>query len=232
VVSDSATAPGLPSELIAPSGWLLVDGKFRLNAEGFAGEEDALSLIGPGAAAESREGPLSPAFGGRVYGCGDAVEKDKAERTAANAHAEGEYVALDILRAVEGKPPLPAFVAPPRLCAISLGRKDGVVVLGAWVALRGRLAAVAKALIQVYCARHPGPDVYLTSTDLAHPRRSHALHARSCHATRSSRPALHFVCSRQFPAAALLADEATARSTAPTRGENLPDRPIGPAATD
>ena len=37
------------------------------------------------------------------------------------------------------------YVAPPRLCAISLGMKDGLVVLGRWVAFRGRLAAVAKA---------------------------------------------------------------------------------------
>ena len=72
----------------------------------------------------------TPAYGGRCYCCGDAAEKDKQERTAANAHAEGEYVALDILRAVQGKKPLPAFVAPPRLCAISLGARDGIVVLG------------------------------------------------------------------------------------------------------
>ena len=62
----------------------------------------------------------------------------------------GEYAALDILRAVDGKPALPPFVAPPRLCAISLGKWDGVVVLGRWVALRGFLAAVAKAVLQWY----------------------------------------------------------------------------------
>ena len=72
------------------------------------------------------------------------------ERTAANAHAEGEYAALDILRAVDGKVGLPPFVAPPRLCAISLGKWDGVVVLGRWVALRGLLAAVVKAFLQFY----------------------------------------------------------------------------------
>lgn len=62
----------------------------------------------------------------------------------------GEYAALDILRAVNGKSPLPPYVAPPRLCAISLGKRDGVVVLGSLIVLRGLLAAVAKALIQVY----------------------------------------------------------------------------------
>ena len=47
---------------------------------------------------------VEPAYGGRVYSCGDAVCKDKAERTAANAHAEGEYVAQAILREIRGKP--------------------------------------------------------------------------------------------------------------------------------
>lgn len=105
---------------------------------------------GATATTNEREATLEPVYSGRVYCCGDAAEKDKQERTAANAHAEGEFVALDVLRAVDGKPPLPAYVCPPRLCAISLGKFDGIVVLGQWVALRGLLAAIAKALIQIY----------------------------------------------------------------------------------
>ena len=134
---DGAERLGLSAGCVAPSGWLLVDEKFRL------AEPSVRRSEGEGAA-------LAPCFGGRVYCVGDAAEKDKQERTAANAHAEGEYAALDILRAVAEKPPLPPFVAPPRLCAISLGKRDGVVVLGRWVALRGLLASVAKALIQLY----------------------------------------------------------------------------------
>ncbi len=41
-------------------------------------------------------------------------------------------------------------MAPPRLCAISLGQRDGLVVLAKWVTLRGRLAAIFKALLQLY----------------------------------------------------------------------------------
>ena len=116
---------------------------------------------------------VEPVMGGRVYCCGDAAEKDKQERTAANAHAEGEYAALDILRAVRGHPLLPPFVAPPRLCAISLGRRDGVVVLGRWVALRGWLAAIAKAVIQRYFV-HFLPLPYWLMRRLPHrqPRRT------------------------------------------------------------
>ena len=93
---------------------------------------------------------LDPSYGGRVYCCGDAACKDKSERTAANAHAEGEYVAVDILHAIRGKRPLGKYVKPLRLTAISLGKRDGLVVLARWVALRGRLAALAKRLIQWY----------------------------------------------------------------------------------
>ena len=69
---------------------------------------------------------------------------------AANAHAEGEYVALDIVHSIRGKRPLGKYVKPLRLTAISLGKRDGLVVLARWVALRGRLAALAKRLIQWY----------------------------------------------------------------------------------
>lgn len=134
---------GLYAECVAPSGWLLVDDKFRV-AERREREADG------DATADAEGGGLVPLYGGRVYCVGDAAEKDKQERTAANAHAEGEYAALDVLRAVDAKPPLPVYVAPPRLCAISLGKWDGIVVLGKWVALRGVLAAVAKMIIQVY----------------------------------------------------------------------------------
>ena len=132
---------GLPLESIAPSGWLRVDPKFRLAAR---------NPDGPVATEENPAAGLEPVYNGRVYCVGDAAEKDKNERTAANAHAEGEYAALDILQAVEEKPPLPEYVAPPRLCAISLGKWNGVVVLGRWVALRGFLAAIAKMIIQLY----------------------------------------------------------------------------------
>lgn len=148
----------LAPESLAPSGWLRVDEKFRLAR-----------------LAEEPERPprLVPLYGGRVYCCGDAAEKDKKERTAANAHAEGEFAGLDVLRAVNGKPPLPAYVAPPRLCAISLGRWDGCVVLGQWVALRGFLAAVAKMIIQVYFVNFlPLPYWLMRRLPMRQPRRS------------------------------------------------------------
>ena len=149
---------GLYTECVAPSGWLYVDDKFRVCARR-SGDESS--------------GVLEPAYGGRVYCVGDAAEKDKQERTAANAHAEGEYAALDVLRAVEGKPPLPAYVAPPRLCAISLGKTDGIVVLGRWVALRGFFAAIAKALIQVYFVNFlPLPYWLMRRLPMRYPRRS------------------------------------------------------------
>ena len=144
--SAGAAQLGLPPSTVAPSGWLRVDERFRLAtppAEQQAGREKLER-----AASELQK--LTPAYNGRVYCVGDAAEKDRRERTAANAHAEGEYAALDIIKAVEGKPPLRPYTAPPRLCAISLGKWDGVVVLGKWVALRGFLAAVAKAIIQIY----------------------------------------------------------------------------------
>ena len=93
---------------------------------------------------------LELAYGGRVYCCGDAACKDKSERTAANAHAEGEYVAIDILHAIRHKRPSIPYVKPLRLTAISLGRLDGVIVLARWVALRGWLAALTKQLIQIW----------------------------------------------------------------------------------
>ena len=54
---------------------------------------------------------------------------------------------------------MPPFVAPPRLCAISLGKWDGLVVLGRWVAVRGVLAAFGKALIEWYFV-HSEPYPY------------------------------------------------------------------------
>ena len=87
---------GLPLESIAPSGWLRVDPKFRLAAR---------NPDGPVATEENPAAGLEPVYNGRVYCVGDAAEKDKNERTAANAHAEGEYAALDILRRTEGRSP-------------------------------------------------------------------------------------------------------------------------------
>ena len=196
-----ADSLGLPQASVAPSGWLWVDERFRLceaceayeaeaagTTAGKTAEETgaavaaAAAVVGDGndddddaaaaAAAASGAVQLLPAYGGRVYCCGDAAEKDRRERTAANAHAEGEYAALDILRYVKGKPPLAPYVCPPRLCAISLGRWDGVVVLGKWVALRGFLAAVAKAVIQVrvtYSAPTRGLPTRGLPTRLARP---------------------------------------------------------------
>lgn len=157
---DGAAALGVPRDCVAPSGWLRVDERFRLSERPEPIAKPTLQLersptarildnvasFGGGARADG----LKPTYDGRVYCVGDAAEKDKQERTAANAHAEGEYAAMDILRAVDKRPPMEPFVKPLRLCAISLGRWDGVVVLGKWVALRGWLAAIAKALIQIY----------------------------------------------------------------------------------
>ena len=133
-----ATERGLPAACVAPSGWLYVDDHFRLAAPPVGAAEGAGVTAG-GAEGETAVPPVA-IFGGRVYCVGDLAEKDKFERTAANAHAEGEYAALDIVRAVRGKGSLPPYVSPPRLCAISLGRYDGVVVLGVMVALRGDLS--------------------------------------------------------------------------------------------
>ena len=121
---------------------MYVDDHFRLAAPPVGAAEGAgVAAEGAGVTAGGAEGetavPPVAIFGGRVYCVGDLAEKDKFERTAANAHAEGEYAALDIVRAVRGKGSLPPYVSPPRLCAISLGRYDGVVVLGVMVALRG-----------------------------------------------------------------------------------------------
>ena len=60
------------------------------------------------------------------------------------------YVALDILAEARRKRPLAPYVRPLRLTAVSLGKHDGVVVLAGWVALRGRLAAIAKQAIQFW----------------------------------------------------------------------------------
>ena len=151
-VDGKAVLSGLPSEVWAPSGWLRVDDHFRLSRRLRRGENDGAEQVLPHGGQILPYDPsyCAPAYGGRCYCVGDAAEKDKQERTAANAHAEGEYAAHDILAAVRGRPPLPPYVAPPRLTAISLGKWDGVVVLGNWVALRGVLAAVAKMVIQFY----------------------------------------------------------------------------------
>ena len=169
----------MPQSAVAPTGWLWVDERFRLSekvdssdlnpsaewlSKGFRSydtarqpewdrdaEDAAAAAKAEDIARKAAEvARFRPSYGGRVYCCGDAAEKDRRERTAANAHAEGEYAALDILRHVDGRTPLPPYVCPPRLCAISLGKWDGVVVLGTWVALRGFLAAIAKMIIQVY----------------------------------------------------------------------------------
>lgn len=175
----ASAALGLPQSAVAPTGWLWVDERFRLSekvdssdlnpsaewlSKGFRSydtarqpewdrdaEDAAAAAKAEDIARKAAEvARFRPSYGGRVYCCGDAAEKDRRERTAANAHAEGEYAALDILRHVDGRTPLPPYVCPPRLCAISLGKWDGVVVLGTWVALRGFLAAIAKMIIQVY----------------------------------------------------------------------------------
>ena len=81
-------------------------------------------------------------------------------------------MALDIRRRVRGKEPMRPFVAPPRLCAISLGKWDGLVVLGRWVAVRGVLAAVCKALIEWYFVNFlPLPYWVLKRLPFKQPRR-------------------------------------------------------------
>lgn len=144
VRDEGATAGGvggLPSDVVDVSGWLIVDERFRLSRVRTAAREAAL---------EATRTVFEPAYGGRVYCCGDACCKDKQERTAANAHAEGEYVALDIVADARGGRPFAPYVKPPRLTAVSLGKWDGVVVLAGWVALRGWLAALAKQAIQFW----------------------------------------------------------------------------------
>ena len=136
---------GLPAGVEGRAGWLRVDERFRLVTRTY----DAAAMADP-ATAEPPATSSSLVYAGRCFCIGDAAEKDRMERTAANAHAEGEYVALEIRRAVAQKPPQPAYVSPPRLCAISLGRRDGIVVLGRWVALRGLLAAACKLFVQWY----------------------------------------------------------------------------------
>lgn len=140
---DGATAGGvggLPDDVVDTSGWLIVDDRFRLSRARQAS----------GSALERARTVLEPAYGGRVYCCGDAACKDKGERTAANAHAEGEYVATAIAREIRRKRPMPPYVRPLRLTAVSLGKWDGVIVLASWVALRGWLAAIGKQFIQWY----------------------------------------------------------------------------------
>ena len=131
---------GLPDDVVDKSGWLIVDERFRLSR----------ARTASGSALERARTVLEPAYGGRVYCCGDAACKDKGERTAANAHAEGEYVATAIAREIRRKRPLSPYVRPLRLTAVSLGKWDGVIVLARWVALRGKLAALGKQFIQWY----------------------------------------------------------------------------------
>jgi hypothetical protein len=64
-----------------------------------------------GSVLERQRAVFEAAYGGRVYCCGDAACKDKQERTAANAHAEGECADAD--RACAR--------APPASCLSGLG---------------------------------------------------------------------------------------------------------------
>ena len=172
---DASGRFGLPAACESRQGWLNVDGRFRLCTRDYAAADDADARVeGDSLVVEESSTVGAPAYGGRAYCCGDAAEKDKQERTAANAHAEGEYVALDIRRRVSGRSEsvLPPFVAPPRLCAISLGKWDGLVVLGRWVAVRGVFAALGKAVIEWYFVNFlPLPYWVLRRLPFKQPRR-------------------------------------------------------------
>ena len=133
---------GLPAGVVGRSGWLRVDERFRLCRREYVASADYDEMADE-MADELADEAMPPTaastvvYGGRAFSVGDGCEKDKMERTAANAHAEGEYVANEIRRAVNDRPPQPPYAVPPRLTAISLGVKDGLVVLGRWVAVRG-----------------------------------------------------------------------------------------------
>ena len=92
-------------------------------------------------------------FDGRVFVVGDVADKAPAQRNAVAAAEEGEYAADCIARHVKGRRPPKPYAPPPSVCAISLGKRDGVVVAGPRVLLCGRAAAAAKNAIQHWAVR-------------------------------------------------------------------------------
>ena len=62
-----------------------MDSRFRLCTRDYASADDEDARV-EGASLVLQDNPSvgAPAYGGRAYCCGDAAEKDKQERTAAN----------------------------------------------------------------------------------------------------------------------------------------------------
>ncbi|EGB04974.1 hypothetical protein AURANDRAFT_66823 [Aureococcus anophagefferens] len=121
---------GLPPGCVGPRGWVAVDDSWRL-----------------------ADGAGNAVFDGRVYVVGDVADKPPAQRTAVDAAEEGEYAAACIARHARGRRPPKPYAPPPSVCAISLGKRDGVVVAGSRVLLRGRAAAAAKGAVQYWAVR-------------------------------------------------------------------------------
>lgn len=89
-----------------------------------------------------------------VYACGDCADVAGCPKTAFAADLQAELVAKNILRSLTSQPPLqfPQGVCfdkekVPTICAVSLYKYDGVLVVN-WVVVTGLLAAAAKALIE------------------------------------------------------------------------------------
>ena len=95
-----------------------------------------------------------------VYAVGDCACKLPDQSLASYAHWEAEYVAKRI--ACDGDErklrQLGLYAVPPRIVAVSLGPRDGVVSWGDAVVARGIFAAMIKCLVQFWFVRFlPAP---------------------------------------------------------------------------
>ncbi|KAH8064095.1 oxidoreductase [Aureococcus anophagefferens] len=120
---------GLPPGCVGPRGWVAVDDSWRL-ADG-AGTRSSTAA------------------------CTSSARRRQAASAArpVDAAEEGEYAAACIARHARGRRPPKPYAPPPSVCAISLGKRDGVVVAGSRVLLRGRAAAAAKGAVQYWAVR-------------------------------------------------------------------------------
>lgn len=95
-----------------------------------------------------------------VYAVGDCACKLPDQSLASYAHWEAEYVAHRIACDGDGRrlARLGKYSVPPRIVAVSLGPRDGVVSWGDTVIAKGILAAAIKALVQFWFIRFlPAP---------------------------------------------------------------------------
>ena len=123
----------------------------------------------------------------QVYAIGDVREKPAAEVLASYAHWEANYVAECIRCHVAARSQPKPYTPPGRMCLVSLGGSDGVLVYDDWVVLWGRGVPILKWMVKMAAMNFWLPPLGLS---LWIPRLNHRYKPEQRDAGERTRPGL------------------------------------------